>query len=126
MVRSAWLSLIIFGTILGATAMWETMYELPLTDYSIQGIMNYTTPLYNLGDSIFSTITGNMLIVAMEFIDLLSAIVNVITNIFGWLANQLGNLIGGLVAWLESLGIDLSVQEPPAGCVYINGRLECL
>jgi hypothetical protein len=106
--------------------MYESMYNIPLTDYSIEGIMLYTTPLYNLGGSIFGLITGNMMIVALELIEVLTAIVDVTINIFGWLANQLGNLINGVVAWLESLGIDLSGSEVPQGCVLINGRIECL
>ena len=126
MIRTAWISFIMLGLILGASAMYSVMYNEPLTDYSYQGIMSYTSILYGLGNSIFGTITGNLLIIAMELIDLLTAIVSVITNIFGWLANQLGNLINGIVAWLEFLGIDLSIQEAPAGCVYVNARLECL
>jgi hypothetical protein len=125
MIRSAWLSVILFGLVIGASAMYSVMYNEPLTDYSYEGIRSYTSILYGLGDSIFSTITGNMITYAMGWLDVITAIVEVIANIFGWLANQLGNVINGIVAWLESLGIDLSVQEPPAGCVYINGRLEC-
>ena len=126
MVRQGWLALILLGTVLGASAMWETMYDLPLTDYSYEGIKAYSSVLYNLGTSIFSSINNSTFIIAMELIEVITAIVDVISNIFGWLSNQLGNLISGIIAWLESLGIDLSVQEPPAGCVYINGRLECL
>jgi hypothetical protein len=125
MVKTAWLSFIMFGLVIGASSMYAIMYNEPLSDYSYQGIISYTSVLYSLGDSIFGTITGNMMIVAMEIIELITIIVDVITNIFGWLANQLGNIINGVVAFLESLGIDLSQPEPPTGCVIVNGRLEC-
>jgi hypothetical protein len=125
MIRSAWLSLILFGLVIGASAMYSVMYNEPLTDYSYEGIRSYTSILYGLGDSIFSSLTSSLMIQGKAFIELITTIISVISAIFGWLANQLGNLINGLVVWLESLGIDLSVQEPPAGCVYINGRLEC-
>lgn len=126
MIKTAWLSFILLGVVLGASSMYESMYNIPLTDYSTEGIILYTTPLYNLGGSIFGLITGNMMIVALELIELLTAIVDVTINIFGWLASQLGNLINGVVSWLESLGIDLSGSEVPQGCVLINGRIECL
>jgi hypothetical protein len=128
MIKNALLSFLVLGTILGASAMFNTMYEQPLLDYSIQSIQAYTLPLYSLGNNIFTDLIGNIFIYFSGIIELISIIIDVITQIFTWLSNQLGNLISSLVNFLESFGFDFSDvnNPPPSGCIYINGRLECL
>jgi hypothetical protein len=128
MIKNALLSFLVLGTILGASAMFNTMYEQPLLDYSIQSIQSYTLPLYSLGNNIFQELIGNIFIYFSGIIELISIIIDVITQIFTWLSNQLGNLISSFVNFLESFGFDFSDvnNPPPSGCVYINGRLECL
>jgi hypothetical protein len=128
MIKNALLSFLVLGTILGASAMFNTMYERPLLDYSIQAITLFTQPLYSLGNNIFTDLIGNLFNLFNELIQVISLITDVIIQIFTWLSNQLGNLISSLVNFLESFGFDFSDvnNPPPSGCVYINGRLECL
>jgi hypothetical protein len=125
MIRKALLSFLFLGTIVGASAMFDIMLERPLLDYSIEGITLYTQPLYSLGNNIFQTIVGNLIIQATEIIRVFSNIINVTIQFFGWLSNQLGFVINGVVEFLESLGIEINTPTEQPGCVLINGRWEC-
>jgi phage-related protein len=93
MIKQAWVFLIILGTLLGASAMFNIMYNEPLTDYSVEGIMSYTSILYSLSTSIWGSIIDLINNVFMPIIDLIQSIINVIQELFAWLSNGLGNLI---------------------------------
>jgi phage-related protein len=93
MIKQAWLFLIILGTLLGASAMFNVMYNEPLTDYSYEGIMTYTNILYGLTTSIWGAIINLISNILMPVIDVIQNAINVITELFSWLSNGLGNLI---------------------------------
>jgi hypothetical protein len=93
MIKQAWVFLIILGTLLGASAMFNIMYNEPLTDYSYEGIMTYTNILYGLTTSIWSAIINLISNILMPIIDLWTQIIQVGYDIFAWLSNSLGNLI---------------------------------
>ena len=93
MIKQAWVFLIILGTLLGASAMFNIMYNEPLTDYSVQGIMSYTSILYSLSTSIWGSIIDLINNIFMPIIDLIQSIINVIQELFAWLSNGLGSII---------------------------------
>ena len=93
MIKQAWVFLIILGTLLGASAMFNIMYNEPLTDYSYEGIMSYTNILYGLTTSIWGAIINLISNILMPVIDVIQNAINVITELFAWLSNGLGNLI---------------------------------
>jgi phage-related protein len=93
MIKQAWVFLIILGTLLGASAMFNIMYNEPLTDYSYEGIMSYTNILYGLTTSIWGSIINLISNILMPVIDVIQNAINVITELFSWLSNGLGNLI---------------------------------
>jgi hypothetical protein len=93
MIKQAWLFLIILGTLLGASAMFNIMYNEPLTDYSYEGIIFYTNILYGLTTSIWGGIINLISNILMPIIDLFQNAITVITELFTWLSNGLGNLI---------------------------------
>ena len=88
------LAFVIAGTIVGASSMFPLMYNVPLTDYSVQGIQTYTADLWGLGFSIFSGLFNLINNVFRPIIDLLQTIVNVIVDIFEWLGSSLSVIIG--------------------------------
>jgi hypothetical protein len=93
MIKQAWVFLIILGTLLGASAMFNIMYNEPLTDYSYEGIMLYTNILYGLTTSIWGSIINLISNILMPIIDVFQNAITVITELFTWLSNGLGNLI---------------------------------
>jgi hypothetical protein len=93
MIKQAWLFLIMLGTLLGASAMFNIMYNEPLTDFSYQGIMSYTSILYGLTDSIWSAIINLIGNILMPIIDAWVQGIEVIRQIFAWLSNSLGSII---------------------------------
>jgi ABC-type proline/glycine betaine transport system permease subunit len=93
MLKQGWGFLILLGTLLGASAMFNVMYNEPLTDYSIAGITAYTSILYGLSDSIWSSIINLISNVLMPIVDLIQVVIDVFSQIFAWLSNGLGNLI---------------------------------
>jgi hypothetical protein len=93
MIKQAWVFLIILGTLLGASAMFNIMYNEPLTDYSYEGIMSYTNILYGLTTSIWGAIINLITNILMPVIDVFQNAITVITELFTWLSNGLGNLI---------------------------------
>jgi hypothetical protein len=93
MIKQAWVFLIILGTLLGASAMFNIMYNEPLTDYSYEGIMSYTNILYGLTTSIWGAIINLISNILMPIVDLWTQIIQVGYEIFAWLSNGLGNLI---------------------------------
>jgi phage-related protein len=93
MIKQAWVFLIILGTLLGASAMFNIMYNEPLSDYSYEGIMTYTNILYGLTTSIWGSIINLINNILMPVIEVIQNAINVITELFSWLSNGLGNLI---------------------------------
>jgi hypothetical protein len=92
MIKQAWLFLIILGTLLGASAMFNLMYNEPLTDYTYQGIMSYTNILYGLTDSIFNSLTNLISNILMPIIDTIQNAIDVLTQLFDSLTNALGSI----------------------------------
>jgi hypothetical protein len=93
MIKQAWIFLIILGTILGSSAMFNIMYSEPLTDYSFQGIMSYTNILYGLTDSIWGSLTNLINNILMPIIDTIQNAINVLTQLFDSLTNALVSII---------------------------------
>jgi hypothetical protein len=92
-IKKALYSFLILGTLLGSSAMFNIMYAEPLTDYTYQGIYNYTFILYGLGDSIFLAITNFLGTVLMGLIDVITYFVDVFVELFTWLSTGLGSII---------------------------------
>jgi hypothetical protein len=93
MIKQAWVFLIILGTILGASAMFNTMYDVPLTDYSYEGLILYTTPLYNLTNIIWGSLTDLIGNILMPIIDTIQNAINVLTQLFDNLTNALSSIL---------------------------------
>ena len=99
MIKQAFTSLLIAGSLLGASAMYPLFYSEPLTDYSIQGITEYTSLLYGLGPSIFQALFGVINNTFRPVIDLITVIVTVIQDIFNWLSEGLVYIIDFFSGW---------------------------
>jgi hypothetical protein len=93
MIKQAWVFLIILGTILGASALFNTMYDVPLTDYSYEGIILYTSPLYNLTNIIWGSLTNLIGNILMPIIDTIQNAIDVLTQLFDSLTNVLVNIL---------------------------------
>jgi hypothetical protein len=93
MIKQAWVFLIILGTILGASAMFNTMYDVPLTDYSYEGLISYTAPLYNLTNIIWGSLTDLIGNILMPIIETIQNAIDVLTQLFDSLTNALGSII---------------------------------
>lgn len=87
------LAFLAIGTLVGASTMFPIMYNVPLTDYTVQGIQAYTADLWGLGFSIFAGIFNVINNIFRPIIDLLWLIVEVIQNIFEWLGTGLSTII---------------------------------
>jgi hypothetical protein len=93
MIKQAWIFLIILGTILGSSAMFNIMYSEPLTDYSYQGIMAYTNILYGLTDSIWGSLINLINNILMPIINTIQNAISVLTQLFDSLTNALVSII---------------------------------
>lgn len=93
MIKNAFVAFLIFGTLLGASYMFDTMYDAVLTDYTFNGISQYTSNLYTLGGTIFNLVTNSINETFMPIIDFINTSINVIQDLFNWLSTSLSNLI---------------------------------
>jgi hypothetical protein len=93
MIKQAWVFLIILGTILGASALFNTMYDVSLTDYSYEGLILYTSPLYNLTNIIWGSLTNLIGNILMPIIDTIQNAIDVLTQLFDSLTNVLVNIL---------------------------------
>lgn len=99
MIKQAWVSLLVLGAIIGASAMYSIMYNEPLTDYSVEGIQSYTSIFYGLAPSIFLAINNLFSNILSPIISVIQNIVNVITNLFQWLSTGLSDIIDFFSGW---------------------------